>query len=222
MPAVVILIVGLIVGFVWLVNSCENIKREKAEAAASIEKTIIDDEKAAFSIIKELQREAEIERSRRLEADRRADAERKAEQARREAEKKVAAEKAFVREEEARKESERESELRDFAMTEAPAIWAALQKERAERISMDNRLKEIINVFGGDLLKAETDEAYLAVLRQRNNSIRRIRMGSEAIEAAFRLSVQSRANPMDETLAKQKMEALLRARGVFVRPSGDR
>lgn len=213
---------GVILGVNYLIDSYESKKLAKEQAAASIEETIVADETRAFDSIKKLHEKAESDRAKRLEADRRDDAARESDRIRREAAVKAAAEESAAIEEEARKDAERQSALRDFAMSEAPTIWTTLQKERAERVSLENRLAELVDAFGDDLSKAETDETYLAVLRERNESIRRIRHGTEALEEAFRLSVQSKANPNDETLVEQKSAALLRAGDILLRPSSNR
>ena len=214
-------IVAAVIGVLYFIGSCESEKLAKEESAASIEETIVADEIKAFDAIKTLHRNAESDRSKRLEADRRDDAAREADRVRREAAVKAAAEEAADIEEEARRDAARQSALRDFAMSEAPTIWTALQKERAERVSLESRLAELADAFGDDLSKAEADETYLAVLRERNESIRRIRHGAEAFEEAFRLSVQSKANPSDETLVEQKNTALSRAGEILLRPSAE-
>ena len=208
-------IVAAVIGVLYFIGSCESEKQAKEEAAASIEETIIADETKAFGVIEELQTEAQSARARRLDSDRLDDARREAERVRRDAAIKAAIEEAAAIEEEARKETARQSALRDFSMSEAPSVWSSLQKERAERVSLDNRLSEILDALGGDSSQAENDETFLSVLRKRNESIRRIRRGTDALEEAFKLSVQAKANPSDVTLVEQKATALAKANEVF-------
>ena len=208
-------VVAAIIGALYFIGSCESEKLAKQEAAASIEETIIADETKAFETIEKLKTEAQFARARRLNSDRLDDERREAERVRREAAIKAATEEAATIEEEARKETARQSALRDFSMSEAPSVWSSLQKERAERVSLDNRLSEIIDAFGGDSSQAENDETFLSVLRKRNESIRRIRRGTDALEEAFKLSVQAKASPGDETLVEQKATALAKANEVF-------
>lgn len=204
-------IIAVVIFVLFVIASCDIKKGEKAAAISSIETTRVEDEISAFETITQLRQDAENARLARADSDKRADEQRETERKRLEAAMRIASEKATKIEEEVRQGVALQSDLKDFAMTEAPAVWTALQNMRAERASLDNRLSEIAGVFGNNPSLAENDETYVVVLKSRNDIIRQIRTGYDALEEAYRLSVRAKANPTDKSLVRQKMAFLSKA-----------
>ena len=185
----------------------ERAERARREASELVDRTIASDEEAAWRRVADLRAEHEKARALRVEALRRAEEAAAAEEAR------IAEEsaKAAAEAEEERRKVEQAGAIRDFALTEAPKTWEALQRLRAEREDRDDALSRILASVGGSPEEAELDEAYAGLVRDRNAAIRRIRSAEKALDGAFRAAVLLKATPGDDEQIRAKESALARA-----------